>query len=68
MFNSIALDVAIGLIFIYLLYGLLATTIGEAVATLLNLRGRIMLKSVERMLTDQFKSRDEASGWQKIRK
>jgi hypothetical protein len=52
MFNSPVLDVAIGLVFIFLLYSLLATSIKEAIATLFALRAR-MLKNgiVESMLS-----------------
>jgi hypothetical protein len=66
MFDSPALDVVIGLIFIFLLYSLLVTIIGEALSTILNIRGRILLKSVERMLTDDVKTRPGYS-WLKIR-
>ncbi|MBS1600985.1 MAG: hypothetical protein JST75_22420 [Bacteroidetes bacterium] len=56
MFNSPLLDVAIGLVFIFLLYSLLATSIKEAIATGFGLRAR-MLKTaiVERMLADTSK-------------
>lgn len=53
MFNSPILDIAIGLIFIFLLYSLLATSIHEAVATLLSLRASMLRKSIiENMLSD----------------
>lgn len=53
MFNSPALDVAISLVFIFLLYSLLATSIKEAIATFLGLRAR-MLKTgiIDGMLSD----------------
>jgi hypothetical protein len=54
MFGSIALDVAIGLVLVYLLYSLLITIIGEMVATWLGLRARILRKSIERMLNDEY--------------
>lgn len=53
MFNSVALDVVIGLVFIYLLYSLLATVIGEIVAVKLNLRARNLKLAVGRMLNDE---------------
>jgi hypothetical protein len=52
MFNSVALNVVIGLVFIYLLYSLLATIIQEVIATNLGLRGRILKKGISRMLDD----------------
>ena len=52
MFNSPVLDVAIGLIFIFLLYSLLATSIKEAIATALALRAKMLKKGiVEGMLS-----------------
>lgn len=52
MFNSIALQVCIGLIFIYLLYSLLATILQEIFARWMGLRARILLKGLRRMLED----------------
>lgn len=50
MFNNVALDVFIGLIFIYLLYSLLATAINEFIATLFAYRHRMLEKAIEQML------------------
>jgi hypothetical protein len=52
MFNSVALNVVIGLVFIYLLYSLLATIIQELIATNLGMRGKILKKGISRMLDD----------------
>lgn len=53
MFNSPALDIAIGLVFIFLLYSLLATSIQEAISTGLSLRAKMLRKSiVVNMLSD----------------
>lgn len=53
MFNSPILDVTIGLVFIFLLYSLLATSINEAIATLFGLRARMLRNAiVERMLAN----------------
>jgi len=52
MFNSVVLDVVIGLLFIYLLYSLLATILSEIVATALNLRARNLKEAIDRMLND----------------
>lgn len=46
MLNSPVLDTAIGLIFIFLLYSLLATSINEAIATLFGLRARMLKKGI----------------------
>ena len=46
MFNSPILDVAIGLVFIFLLYSLLITSVNEAVATLLGLRARMLRNGI----------------------
>jgi hypothetical protein len=52
MFNNVALDVFIGLIFVYLLYSLLATIIQEIIASYCGLRGRMLQKALRRMLND----------------
>jgi len=48
--DNIVLDVAIGLVFIYLLYSLLATTINEFVAMIFAYRHRMLEKGIEQML------------------
>lgn len=53
MFHSIALDVVIGLIFIYLLYSLLATVLSEIIASMLGLRARNLREAIDRMLHDE---------------
>src|SRR5436853_678492 len=53
MFDSIAFNVVIGLIFIYLLYSLFATVISEIAATKLQLRARNLKEAVNRMLNDE---------------
>jgi hypothetical protein len=58
MFNNVAIDVAIGLVFIYLLYSLLATILEEIIAQILDLRARMLVKSIRVLLDD----RTEASG------
>ncbi len=52
MFNSVALDVVIGLIFIYLLYSLLGTVVSEMIASVLGLRARNLKEAISRMLND----------------
>jgi len=56
MLNSIVLDVVIGLVFIYLLYSLLATTIQEIIATNFGFRSKILERAIFRMLEDEDKS------------
>jgi hypothetical protein len=53
MFNNVAIDVVIGLIFVYLLYSLLATVISEIIATWMGLRARNLKEAVNRMLTSE---------------
>lgn len=52
MFNNVVLDVVIGLVFIYLLYSLLATILQELIATNLSFRSKILEKAILRMLED----------------
>jgi hypothetical protein len=52
MFNNAALDVVIGLVFVYLLYSLLGTLLQEIIATNIGLRGMVLEKAVKRMLND----------------
>jgi hypothetical protein len=52
MFNNVVLDVFIGLIFIFLLYSLLATIIQEIFASRFGLRARMLQKALRRMLED----------------
>lgn len=52
MFGSTIINVAIGLVFIYCLYSLLATTIKEIIASLFSLRANMLEAAVKRMLTD----------------
>lgn len=53
MFDNVALDVVIGLVFIYLLYSLLVTIIQEIVANKLSFRAKFLEKAVIRMLEDK---------------
>jgi hypothetical protein len=52
MFNNVALDVFIGLVFVFLLYSLLATIVQEMIATRLGFRARVLEKAIVRMLED----------------
>jgi len=53
MSENVALNVVIGLIFIYLLYSLLATVISEIIATQIGLRARNLKEAIDLMLNDE---------------
>ncbi len=55
MFDSIVLDVIIGLVFVYLLHSLLASILQEIIATNLGFRAKILEKAILRMLQDEEK-------------
>lgn len=63
MTGSIALDVVIGLVFIYLLYSLLATIIVEIIAVRLSLRAKNLKEAINRMLADE--PSEESRNWRK---
>lgn len=52
MFNNVVLDVFIGLVFVFLLYSLLATIVQEMIAHAFGMRPRMLLKALMRMLED----------------
>ena len=56
MFNSTAIEVVIGLVFIYILYSLLVTILVELVSSLISLRGQFLKKAIRRMLEGDDKS------------
>ena len=62
---SVVMDVAIGLLFIFLLYSLLATSIQEAVATIMHQRANMLYKGIKSMLTNTRKSKGPLGdlGW-----
>jgi hypothetical protein len=66
MFNTVAIDVFIGLVLVYLLYSLLTTIVGEMLAGWFGLRQRMMRMTIELMLNDgsyiTFK-KDELMEW-----
>ncbi len=55
MFNSVLLDVFIGLVLLYLLYSLLVSIISEMIAGWLGLRSRMLRKAIETMLNDSYR-------------
>ncbi|HVD99889.1 MAG TPA: hypothetical protein VNB90_16890 [Cytophagaceae bacterium] len=52
MFDSPVLGVIVGIVFVYLLYSLLASLIGEIISTNLNLRAKVLEQAIHRMLND----------------
>jgi hypothetical protein len=52
MFGSAVLEVTIGLILIYFVYSLLATTVNEIIASIFNLRAKKLKLAITRMLVD----------------
>ena len=52
MTGSTTLDVVLGLVFVYLLYSLLATILQEAIANVLSFRAKFLQKALIRMLED----------------
>jgi hypothetical protein len=52
MFSNLAIDVVLGLIFIYLLYSLLASVIQELLARIFHSRARLLTKGLRRMLEE----------------
>ena len=73
MTGNIAIDVTIGLVFIYLLYSLLATVIGEIIASVFALRARNLQDAIGKMLNDDTEESSKfkaffISIWQSISK
>ena len=52
MTNLIVLDVVIGLVFVYLLYSMLATILQELLATWFSFRSKLLERAISRMLED----------------
>ncbi len=52
MIDNMYIDIAIGMVFTYLLYSLLATALLELLATFVNLRGKSLFNAVKVMLSD----------------
>jgi hypothetical protein len=53
LFNSTVLDVAVGLMFVYLLLALLCTTVNEWIAGLLGTRSKLLEKGIGQLLDSQ---------------
>ncbi len=52
MFGSKILEVAIGLIFVFMIYSLFASAIQELISSVLVLRARMLRKAIQKMLSD----------------
>jgi len=52
MFNSVVLDVVIGLVLIYLLYSLLVSIIGEMLSSRMRIRAKMLKNTIASMLMD----------------
>jgi hypothetical protein len=52
MFGSSILDVAIGIVFIYLLLSLVCTAINEAISSFVNQRGKNLFEGIKNLLND----------------
>lgn len=52
MFSNVALNVFIGLVFVFLLYSLLVTIVQEWIAVTIGFRARVLEKAILRMLED----------------
>lgn len=53
MFGSSMLDIAIGVVFIFLLLSVFATTIAELILSSLNMRGKELLLGIQTLLSDK---------------
>jgi hypothetical protein len=53
MFGSNILEVAIGVIFIYLLLSLICTVVNEGIASIINQRGKVLVAGIQNLLNDQ---------------
>jgi len=53
MFGSSVLDVAIGVVFLFLLLSVFATTINELIFSLMNMRGKVLLLGMQTLLSDK---------------
>ena len=59
MFDNVAFEVVIGLVFVYLLYSLLITIVGEIISTACGIRQRLLRIAIERMFNDGYYAKIE---------
>ncbi|MBK9222329.1 MAG: hypothetical protein IPO16_09425 [Saprospiraceae bacterium] len=55
--NTLVIDIVIGLIFIYLIYSIFITIVGEMIATWLGMRARMLRQGISNLLTDTKKQK-----------
>ena len=53
IFGSAVLDVAVGLIFVYLLLGIICTTLNEWISGLLQTRSKMLQLAIQQLLDNQ---------------
>jgi hypothetical protein len=53
MFGSNILEVAVGVVFVYLLLSLVCTIVNEGIASLVNQRGKILIAGIKNLLNDE---------------
>lgn len=53
MFGSNILEVAVGVVFVYLLLSLVCTIVNEGIASLINQRGKILIAGIKNLLNDE---------------
>jgi hypothetical protein len=65
--NTTAIDIAIGLIFVYLIYSLLINIIAEMLSTWLGIRARLLRQGIDNLLNDKNpqKGCSDFWGWMK---
>lgn len=66
MFSNVSLDVFISLIFVFLLYSLLATIVQEAIANQASLRNRNLLRAIRSMLDDHPFQNPSSAFWDRM--
>jgi hypothetical protein len=65
MFSTGVLNIVIGLVFIYLLYSLLASIVQEFISAWISLRARYLRKGISRMLDDNTKENELSQAFYK---
>ena len=53
MFGSSIIDIAIGIVFVFLLLSLIASAINEMILSFMNMRGKELLRGLKTLLNDQ---------------
>jgi hypothetical protein len=53
MFGSATIDIAIGIIFVFLMVSLIASTVNELILSMFNMRGKDLLSGIQMLLNDE---------------